>query len=145
MLLLITYKLLNNNPRQDFAVEFYGPLPLNQSQSRPRRERSQISSLSTRDGDDVLLRARVQTSRAQGNKLVFLNLRQRTHSVQAVLAVAEEKVSKQMVKWAASLADESIVLVEGLVKKSPIPIQGASVGDVEVHVKQVGVAYRHFR
>ncbi|KAF8078567.1 hypothetical protein FPV67DRAFT_1404032 [Lyophyllum atratum] len=121
----------------DFATEFYGSLPLNQSQSRPRRERSQISTLSSRDGEPVLIRARLQTSRAQGNKLVFLNLRQRTHSVQAVLLVKPEKVSKQMVKWAASLADESIVLVEGVVQKSPIPIQGASVSDVEVHIQQI--------
>lgn len=59
--------------------------------------------------------------------------------MQAVLAVTPEKVSKQMVKWAASLADESIVLVEGTVKKSPIPILGASVGDVEVHVHTVSI------
>ncbi|KAF5377646.1 hypothetical protein D9615_005353 [Tricholomella constricta] len=122
---------------EDFAKGFYGALPLNQSQSRPRRERSQISTLSSRDGETVLIRARLQTSRAQGNKLVFLNLRQRTHSVQAVLAVKAEKISKQMVKWASSLADESIVLVEGVIQQSPIPIQGASVSDVELHVQQL--------
>jgi len=123
--------------RQDFATKFYGPLPLNQSQSRPRRPRALISSLSSRDGETILLRARLQTSRAQGNKMVFLNLRQRTDSVQALLTVTPEKVSKQMVKWAASLADESIVLVEGVVRKSPEIIKSASVGDVEVHVTQV--------
>jgi aspartyl-tRNA synthetase len=69
--------------------------------------------------------------------MVFLNLRQRTDSVQALLTVTPKKISKQMVKWAASLADESIVLVEGLVKKSPDVIKSASVGDVEVHVTQV--------
>jgi aspartyl-tRNA synthetase len=51
--------------------------------------------------------------------------------------VAENKVSKQMVKWAAGLADESIVLVEGTVQKSPQVIKSASVGDVEIHVSQV--------
>jgi Aspartyl/asparaginyl-tRNA synthetases len=122
---------------QDFAAKFYGPLPLNQSQSRPRRNHALISSLSSRDGETVLLRARLQTSRAQGNKMVFLNLRQRTDSVQALLTVTPEKVSKQMVKWAASLADESIVLVEGVVRKSPEIIKSASVGDIEVHVTQV--------
>ncbi|KAG6842609.1 hypothetical protein C0991_000135 [Blastosporella zonata] len=121
----------------DFATEFYGALPLNQSQTRSRRERSQISTLSSRDGETVLIRARVQTSRAKSSKLLFLNLRQRTHSVQAVLMVEPEKISKQMVKWASGLADESIVLVEGLVKKSPTPIQGATVSDVEIDVKQI--------
>ncbi|KAI0078929.1 aspartate-tRNA ligase [Panus rudis PR-1116 ss-1] len=122
----------------DYATEFYGKLPLNQSQTRPRRSRVQIASLNpNQDGETVLLRARVQTSRAQGNKMVFLNLRQRTDSVQALLTVTPEKVSKQMVKWAASLQDESIVLVEGVVKKSPELIKSATVGDVELHLSHI--------
>ncbi|KAM6498161.1 hypothetical protein JOM56_006109 [Amanita muscaria] len=122
---------------EDFAVAFYGQLPLNQSQSRPRRPRVTIASLSSREEESVLLRARVQTSRAQGNKMVFLNLRQRTDTVQALLLVTPEKVSKQMVKWATGLADESIVLVEGIVKKSPEPIKSATVSDVELHITQL--------
>jgi len=121
----------------DFSTEFYGPLPLHQSQTRPNLPRAQISSFSARDGETVLFRARVQTSRAQGNKMVFLNLRQRSDSVQALVTVTPEKVSKQMVKWTAGLADESIVLVQGVVRKSPEPIKSASVQDVEVHVSQV--------
>jgi aspartyl-tRNA synthetase len=69
--------------------------------------------------------------------MVFLNLRQRSDSVQALVLVAPEKVSKQMVKWTAGLADESIVLVQGVVRKSPEPIKSASVQDVEIHVSQV--------
>lgn len=69
--------------------------------------------------------------------MVFLNLRQQIHSVQALLEVTAEKVSKQMVKWTAGLAMESIVLVEGVVQKSPEPIKSASVSDVEVRVSQV--------
>ncbi|KAF5375072.1 hypothetical protein D9758_000228 [Tetrapyrgos nigripes] len=121
----------------DFAKEFYGPLPLHQSQSRPRRSRVQISSLSSRDGETVLIRARIHTTRAQGSKMVFLNLRQRTDSVQALLMQTPEKVSKQMLRWTAGLATESIVLVEGVVKKTPEPIKSASVGDVEVHISQL--------
>ncbi|KAJ7225463.1 hypothetical protein GGX14DRAFT_420617 [Mycena pura] len=121
----------------DYAVPFYGSLPLNQSQSRPRLSRVEIDSLSARSGETVTFRARVQTSRAQGNKMVFLNLRQRTHSVQALVTVTPEKVSKQMVKWVAGLADESIVLVQGTVKTSPEPIKSASVQDVEVLVSQI--------
>ncbi|KAJ7619085.1 hypothetical protein DFH06DRAFT_1235262 [Mycena polygramma] len=121
----------------DFATEFYGALPLNQSQTRPQIPRVQISSLSARDGETVVFRARVQTSRAQGSKMVFLNLRQRSDSIQALVTAAPEKVSKQMVKWTSNLADESIVLVQGVVKKSPEPIKSASVQDVEVHVIQI--------
>ncbi|KAF8168047.1 hypothetical protein B0H34DRAFT_684017 [Crassisporium funariophilum] len=121
----------------DFAEQYYGALPLNQSQSRPRRTREQIATLPSHIGETVLLRARVQTSRAQGNKMVFLNLRQRTDSVQALLIVTPDKVSKQMVKWAASLADESIVLVEGVATKTQEPIKSASVSDVEIHITQI--------
>ncbi|TBU35187.1 aspartate-tRNA ligase [Dichomitus squalens] len=122
----------------DFATEFYGKLPLNQSQSRPRRERVQIASLTPEhDGQTVLVRARVQTSRAQGSKMVFLNLRQRIDSVQALLVLTPGKVSKQMLKWAAGLQTESIVLAEGVVKKSPEPIKSATVSDVELHLTQL--------
>ena len=84
-----------------------------------------------------MLRAQVQATRAQGTKMVFLNLRQRTDSVQALLSVAPEKVSKQMAKWTAALQVESIVLVEGVVAKSPEIIKSASVGDVELHLNKV--------
>jgi aspartyl/asparaginyl-tRNA synthetase len=118
-------------------MEFYGQFPLNQSQARPRRPRDQIASLSSRVGETVLFRARVQTSRAPSSKMVFLNLRQQADSVQAVLIATPEKVSKQMIKWATGLADESIVLVEGIARKTQEPVKSASVSDVEVHISQV--------
>jgi aspartyl-tRNA synthetase len=89
------------------------------------------------DGQTVLFRARVNTSRAQGSKMVFLNLRQRTDSIQALLIVSPEKVSKQMAKWAADLSIESIVLVDGIVKKVPTPIKSTTVRDVEIHISKV--------
>ncbi|EIN13689.1 aspartate-tRNA ligase [Punctularia strigosozonata HHB-11173 SS5] len=122
----------------DFAADFYGKLPLNRSQSRPKQQRVSIASLNPNmDGQTVLLRARVHTSRAQGNKMVFFNLRQRMDTVQALLTVQPEKVSKQMAKWAAGLSMESIVLVQGVVKKSPEIIKSATVGDVEIHISQI--------
>jgi aspartyl-tRNA synthetase len=122
----------------DFATDFYGKLPLHQSQTRPKRPRAQIATLSPNlQGQSVLLRARIQTSRAQGNKMCFLNLRQRTDTVQALVIVADGKVSKQMVKWVASLQDESIVLVEGTITVPPEVIKSATVGNVELHVNQI--------
>ena len=76
--------------------------------------------------------------------MVFLNLRQQTESVQALLMATPEKVSKQMIKWAASLADESIVLVEGIARKTQEPIKSASVSDVEVHISQVELFLKSF-
>ncbi|KAH7931067.1 aspartyl-tRNA synthetase [Leucogyrophana mollusca] len=122
----------------DCAAERYGKLPLHQSQSRPNRKRADISTLSAQnDGDHVLIRARIQTSRAQGSKMVFLNLRQRQDTVQALLQVTDNTVSKQMVKWAAGLQDESIVLVFGTVTKSPEPIKSATVDDIEIHIGEL--------
>lgn len=123
--------------KNDFAREFYGKLPLNQSQSRPGVFRHQIASLSSElDGKTVVIRARVHTLRGQGNK-VFLKLRQRTDSVQALLSVEEGKVSKLMVKWAAGLSSENIVLVEGIVQKSPEEIKDATIKDVELVLTRI--------
>jgi aspartyl/asparaginyl-tRNA synthetase len=54
-----------------------------------------------------------------------------------MLSVQEGKVSKLMVKWASSLSDESIVLVEGVVQKSPEEIKGATIKDVELILSRV--------
>ena len=105
------------------------------SQERPNSPRAQISSLSQNVGETVRLRARVHTVRAA--KVMFLVLRQKIDTVQAVVAVDEGKVSKQMVKWAGSLQEESIVLVEGVVHAVNEEIQSTTVRDVEVVVRQV--------
>ncbi|KAG2154904.1 hypothetical protein DEU56DRAFT_771068 [Suillus clintonianus] len=122
----------------DHATAHYGKLPLHQSQSRPNRKRTDIAALSAKnDSEHVLIRARIQTSRLQGNKMVFLNLRQRTDTIQAILTVDDKQVSKQMVKWAAGLSDESIVLALGTVLKSRESIKSCSIDDVEIHVSEL--------
>lgn len=127
---------------QDYAAAHYGKLPLHQSQSRSNRERTEIATLSAKnDSEHVLLRARIQTSRLQSNKMAFLSLRQRTDTIQAMLAVNDKQVSKQMVKWAAGLSVESIVLVHGTVVKSPEAIKSCSIDDVEIHISEVCMSY----
>jgi aspartyl/asparaginyl-tRNA synthetase len=86
-----------------------------------------------------MFRARVSTSRGKG-KFVFFNFRQRDASVQGILALTPERVSKQMIKWATALADESIVRVEGIVTASPEPIKSATISDVEIQISKVGFA-----
>ena len=54
-----------------------------------------------------------------------------------MLSVEEGKVSKLMVKWASGLSDESIVLVEGVVQKSPEEVKGATIKDVELILTRV--------
>jgi hypothetical protein len=54
-----------------------------------------------------------------------------------MLSVEEGKVSKLMVKWASGLSDESIVLVEGVVQKSPEEVNDATIKDVELILTRV--------
>lgn len=69
--------------------------------------------------------------------MVFFLFRQRSETIQGLLSVAPEKVSKQMAKWASGIATESIVLIEGKVLETPEPVKTASVGNVEIHISQV--------
>ena len=71
-------------------------------------------------------------------KYVFINFRQRTASIQGMLSPGPENVSEQMVKWAATIMPESIILVEGTVQKTSEEIKGTSVSDAQVVIKKVG-------
>jgi aspartyl-tRNA synthetase len=73
--------------------------------------------------------------------MVFFELRQQTDTIQALLVQSPNEISKQMYKFAASINPESIVLVRGTVKKSPIEINATSVKDAEIHVAQVACNY----
>ncbi|MCJ1381433.1 hypothetical protein MMC17_004543 [Xylographa soralifera] len=88
------------------------------------------------ENKEVTVRARVHNARVQSAKLAFLDLRQRTENVQAVIAEGGENgISRQMVKWCGGLNKESIVLVTGLVKKPKEPIHSATVSNLEIHVE----------
>lgn len=91
------------------------------------------------DEKDIFFTARIQTSRSTGAKLVFLTLRNGFDCVQAVLAQTPEKVSKQMVKWAAGLEAETIVQIQGVVSRVPKAIESATVTakDAEVKITQI--------
>ena len=111
---------------------------MNQSQERNNLPRAKIQTLSaSMAGEHIRLRARVHTSRATGSKMVFFKFRQGIHSVQGVLVASPDKVSKLMVKWAAGLPDESIVLLEGVVQKAQEEIKSTTIKDVELSITQV--------
>jgi aspartyl/asparaginyl-tRNA synthetase len=69
--------------------------------------------------------------------MVFLNLRQRMYSVQGLVFVSQDSVSKQMVKWAAGIPAESVVLVEGTVQSPQEEVKSATVGDAEILIGKV--------
>lgn len=58
---------------------------------------------------EVLLRDRVHTARRVGNKLAFVVVRERGSTVQCLATVRPDSISKQMVKYVASLSKESII------------------------------------
>lgn len=123
----------------DVSEGLYGKLRIQQSRASDKKHLTytQIGELSKSDsGKEIVFRARVHTSRLQGNKMCFLALRQQSEIVQGLLVVGG-KVSKQMVKWAGSLPLESIVIVKGIVAATPEPVTSASVQDVEIHISEI--------
>eukprot|EP01137_Pigoraptor_chileana_P004562 Opistho-2@46364 len=120
----------------DFAKEFYGLSPLNQSAEKKVRNWTRVLDLSSAHaGQSVLIRARIHNSRTTG-KQCFLVLRQRQSTVQALVYVSE-KVSKQMVKFAGNLSKESLVDIEGVVTKADQKIEKCTQQDVEIHVEKM--------
>lgn len=113
-----------------------------QSTDRHNTPRTKLLTLdpSADHGTSIVFRARVHNARIQSVKLAFLVLRQQSATIQAVVAAnSQGTVTKHMVKWAASINPESIVLVHGLVQKSPEPISSASISDLEIHITQIHV------
>jgi aspartyl-tRNA synthetase len=92
------------------------------------------------EGKEVTIRARVHNARVQSAKLAFLDLRQRTENIQAVVAEGGERaISRAMVKWCGGLNRESIVLVGGVVRVPKEPIHSATLANLELHVGSVFV------
>eukprot|EP00055_Hartaetosiga_balthica_P003257 m.7147 g.7147 ORF g.7147 m.7147 type:complete len:540 (+) comp2717_c0_seq1:1-1620(+) len=119
----------------DVSKGFYGKLPLIQSKTREGKLFSKVSELTDDDvNKTVVLRARLHTVREMSSA-VFMKLRQRTHSIQAVLILGD-KVSKLMHKYVAKLNPESIVDVEGVVAKPENPVESCSVQNFELVVSK---------
>ncbi|KAJ3121290.1 aspartate--tRNA ligase dps1 [Nowakowskiella sp. JEL0407] len=121
----------------DCSKEFYGDKPLNMSQERSGAPRTLISDLNeSLVNKNVLINVRVQNSSAKGKQL-FLVLRQGKDTVQGILAVDNTKVSKQMLKWASGISNESIVLIDATVVKTPEPVKRCTVQLVELKIHKI--------
>ncbi|MCJ1390977.1 hypothetical protein MMC18_003838 [Xylographa bjoerkii] len=124
----------------DTSKHLYGKLA--DGKSEPSKQKtSAITTLRDLneglENKEVTVRARVHNARVQSAKLAFLDLRQRTENIQAVIAEGGENgISRQMVKWCGGLNKESIVLVTGLVKKPKESIHSATISDLELHVEK---------
>lgn len=69
--------------------------------------------------------------------MLFIALRQRLDTIQGLIMVNSTTISKQMVKWASSVSDESIVLVEGQVQKPMEEVKSCTVGLCEILISKV--------
>ncbi|KAF8391623.1 hypothetical protein HHK36_023929 [Tetracentron sinense] len=130
---------LKSSEESDPLSGNYGDVPLVELQSKEvsGRKWTEIGSLNEMLKDkEVLIRGRAQTIRAVGKNIAFLVLREKGFTVQCVVTVAPELVSRQMVKFATSLSRESHVEIEGIVSVPGVPIKGASQ-QVEVQVRKL--------
>jgi aspartyl/asparaginyl-tRNA synthetase len=123
----------------DQAIDNYGKQAVYNPVSPPNLTYTKLSKTSAADhGKEVVFWASVQNTRAQGAKMAFLVLRQGMDSIQGLITITQDgSISKQMVKWAASINMESVVLVHGMVKQVEEEVKSATVRDAEVHIKKL--------
>lgn len=133
---------------EDVSKEDYGEVPMIGSveykpSGVPRvslaeiaEQYSDTSSMDEAGGPLISFRAVVENARNQSAKLSFLVFRQGLATIQSVVA-ASDSLSRQMVKFAGGIPSESIVLVHGLVKKTPEPVKSATISHLEIHVKKL--------
>ena len=98
----ITHKKIktSEDTEIDYASQFYGNLPLIQSKERIEKKLHNVSELNETIADQkIWVRGRLFTSRSKGKQCFFV-IRQRFHTIQALLSV-NDAVSKKMVKFAA--------------------------------------------
>lgn len=122
----------------DFAENNYGTLPLITSSEKPNKTIIDVKELNeSLSNQSVWLRGRLHASRSIGKQCFFV-LRQRQSTVQCILCVSDT-VSKQMVKFAASINKESVVDIQGLVKLAPTKIESCTQQNVELSVEKIFV------
>jgi aspartyl-tRNA synthetase len=120
----------------DCAAGLYGVMEMIQSKDKVERTLVKLSELTEKRASEKLwVRGRLHTSRAVGKQCFFV-IRQQHYTIQALL-FAGEAVSKQMIKFVQNITKESIIDVEGTLKKVESKIESCSQQDVELHVSQV--------
>lgn len=124
---------------EDVSKELYGIFPLIQSKEKIVRKFANVGDLNASLADSIVwIRGRLLVSRKTTNKQCFFTIRQRFHTVQALVTFGDA-VSKQMVKFVSDISRESIIDVEGWLRKTPSKIESCTQHDVELHASQVFV------
>lgn len=124
----------------------YGDMKITDFKGPTKRPKVRVSDVkSNLVGQNIWIRARLQSSRCKGKQAFFV-LRQQYYTIQAILRVTEGgQVTKDMINFAAGIPKESIIDVNGLVKQAPVKIESCSQNDVELELSQLFVVNRPTR
>lgn len=125
----------------DSCANKFGDLELNRSQSDPElryaKKFTEVHELDeTLAGQVVVIRGRMHSSRPTGKKLVFVVIRERFATVQALLAVNEPEVSVGMAEYTKRIPKESIIEVKAKVVVPEKPIEGCSQ-KIELQIMEI--------
>ena len=93
----------------------------------------------SREGENVVIRARVHTSRATGNKMCFFVFRQGVSTIQGIITADENTISKPMIKFCVGIPAESIVVVEGKVTKPVDEVKSCTISDAELAISKIHI------
>ena len=119
----------------------YGLWPFIQSATKPEH-RFEVKFDSVKDLDEsyadkeIKIRARLQRSRVKG-KGGFIVLREGVYTVQGCMFVADNVVSKQKLNFVNAIHPESIIQIEGKVKKTEKPIESCTQKNVEIDITSI--------
>lgn len=91
-------------------------------------------------GKSIWMRIRLQKSRVK-KTVIFMILRQRLHSIQAV-AVKSETIGKSFMKFIEGIPKESVLDVKGIVVVPTQPVESCSISNIEIQVESVIVINR---
>ncbi|KAK1759793.1 aspartate--tRNA ligase [Echria macrotheca] len=89
------------------------------------------------EGKHVSFTARLHHVRSLSSKLAFIIFRDRTETLQGVLAYKEGVVSENFVRWAERLTTEGLVHVEGVLQHPPEEVKGCTIKHFEVLIESM--------
>ena len=119
----------------------YGVLPFIQSNGDPEHrfatKWSKVVELGVEHaGQSIKLRVRLQRSRIKGRG-GFLVLREGFSTLQGCLFVSEGVVSEGMIKFTEKINIESIIDVEGVIKRAVKPIESCTQSQIELDITAI--------
>lgn len=70
--------------------------------------------------------------------MLFIVFRQQIHTIQGVLEREKNgRISEEFVRWSGHLQSESLVHVEGHLRKPPHPVTGCTIHEVEIAIENL--------